>query len=116
MGGLLSIKEAAVRGISRLRQPQWANPMDHIELHIGTEGRIGPWIKLWSPTNVPVLKQADPQHLLSFQFDENEKAYVPFIGEYSAAFEPRFDVEDAGDGMLIVTERKRVSASRGEGE
>lgn len=108
-GNLLSIHEAARKGITKLRLPKWVNPMDHIEITILERGNIGPWIKLWSPINKPVMQTTDPQSLLITIFDLDEKSYEPFTLEYSDDFEPRFDVKEAGDGGLIVKERAALA-------
>ena len=47
---LISINEAARRGIERVRKPVWANPYDHIKIDI-FDGKPGPWLHLWCPFN-----------------------------------------------------------------
>jgi hypothetical protein len=102
---LISIDNAAAAGICRLRQPQWANPLDHIKLdllvHPETKqwmGR-GPWAHLWAPFNkecngrdpVDVLIIPASASLKQMTIDPDEKAWVPYDGpdetsdEYKAA-------------------------------
>lgn len=59
---LMSINEAMTRGYSKLRLDIWANPDDYMEFSI-FDGRPGPWVKLWSPTN-GLIGEPDPQKLL----------------------------------------------------
>lgn len=47
---LISINEAAARGIDKLRQPRWANPEDYLKIDI-LDGKAGPWGHLYSPVN-----------------------------------------------------------------
>jgi hypothetical protein len=68
---LMSLKECAKLGISRVRQPNWSHKMDHIEIHIVRDaagnptGQYGPWLKLYSPFNVPI-NDKDPVSFLAF--------------------------------------------------
>lgn len=50
MNTLISINEAAARGIKRLRRPAWVISMDHIEIDI-VNGKPKPWIALYTPFN-----------------------------------------------------------------
>lgn len=52
----LSINEARIAGIERLRLARWANKDDHIKITImkdpvSGENWLGPWWELWSPIN-----------------------------------------------------------------
>lgn len=47
---LISIREAARRGVRRVRKPVWASPFDHVEIDI-IDGKPGPWLHLWCPFN-----------------------------------------------------------------
>lgn len=60
---LLSLGEAAKLGIERLRKPIWANPMDHIKIHIVEKNIGGLWVKLYSPAN-KVINGRDPIDLM----------------------------------------------------
>ncbi len=59
---LISIREAAHRGITKVRLDKWTNPDDYMELTI-VDGLLGPWVKLWSPIN-EVIGATNPQKLL----------------------------------------------------
>ncbi len=50
---LISINEAAARGIDKLRQPRWANQEDYLKIDI-IEGKAGPWGHLYSPANMAI--------------------------------------------------------------
>lgn len=47
---LISINEAAKRGIDKLRQPIWASPEDYLKIDI-IDGKAGPWGHFYSPLN-----------------------------------------------------------------
>lgn len=47
---LISIKQAAALGVDRVRQPIWANPLDHLKIDI-IDGVPGPWLHLFAPFN-----------------------------------------------------------------
>lgn len=92
---MISINEAAERGISRLRLPVWANPLDHIKLDIlkrssGPWGSLGPWLHLWCPFNKE-CNGRDPVDIIITQFDCSIREYEPYTGplpdsdEYKAA-------------------------------
>lgn len=60
--GLVSIREAAKRGINKIRLDKWANPDDYMEFDI-IDGEPGPWFRLFSPTN-EIIGAPNPQKLL----------------------------------------------------
>lgn len=63
--GLISIRQAEARGLTKLRLDVWANPDDYLEFTMVEFGGVGfgPWVKLWSPTNA-ICEQENPQMLL----------------------------------------------------
>jgi hypothetical protein len=84
---LISIRDAAERGIQRLRQPVWKIEFDHIELTL-VDGTMGPWAKFWSPFN-RVCNNRDPIHILiaspALRFsqpiiDSGERVWVEYTG------------------------------------
>jgi hypothetical protein len=81
---LISVKEAAAQGIKRLRHPKWANPRDYIKIDI-VDGEPGPWLRLYSPINISVCQQENPQTVLWAMAGgraaiESEE-YLPYTGE-----------------------------------
>lgn len=76
---LISIKEAANKGIKKIRLDKWANPHDYIEIPILDEkGTIGPWFKLWSNTN-EIIGQKNPQQIsILMMGDLDEKIWSPY--------------------------------------
>jgi hypothetical protein len=48
---LISLNQAAARGIARVRKPEWATPEDHFKVDI-VDGRPGPWLHLFAPFNL----------------------------------------------------------------
>lgn len=63
MNDLISINQAVIKGITKLRMDHWASAEDHIELYIDRIGKLGPWVKLWSPYN-ELSGQDNPQTFL----------------------------------------------------
>jgi hypothetical protein len=81
---LISINEAAARGIERLRKPIWATPEDHVKIDI-TKGKPGIWAHLYSPFNKE-CNGRDPIDTLIPHWGEDaakEKAFVPYSGPLS---------------------------------
>jgi hypothetical protein len=80
MTELISINEAAVRGIERIRLPIWADPMDHIKIDI-IDGKPGPWLHLWCPFNTE-CNGRDPQDIFigSPMVDVEQPGFVPYTG------------------------------------
>lgn len=92
---LLSINDAAERGIERLRRPVWGNQLDHLKIDIFS-GRPGPWSHLYAPFNKE-CNGRDPVDIINIpgvnniSLDPSERAYVAYTGpasdssEYKAA-------------------------------
>lgn len=94
---LISIEEAAKRGVCRLRKPIWSNPLDHLKIDL-IEGQLGPWAHLYSPAN-RALNGRDPIDMLFLGTSIDDCAYAVYDGpeaeseEYQAecrAFAERF--------------------------
>lgn len=89
MSDLMSIDEAAARGIERLRQPQWKDPCAHLKLDI-INGRPGPWVHLYDPSNSRVNGK-DPVSMLFLNVGFDIKEWIEHTGptcdseEYKAA-------------------------------
>jgi hypothetical protein len=87
----LSIREAAARGIERVRKPVWAHPCDHLKIDI-IDGKPGPWTHLYAPFNKE-CNGRDPVDMLCIAHGVNydERCWVPHTGptldsdEYKAA-------------------------------
>lgn len=60
---MFSLNDAVKRGISRVRQPNWANPMDHLKIDVFPDGTHGPWIRLYSTQN-KAINGRDPVSFL----------------------------------------------------
>jgi hypothetical protein len=108
---MISLNDAAAMGVTRLRKPIWANPLDHLQIHIH-EGSMGPWIKLWSPYN-PHCNGRDPVQFLCIEVVELEvKCFEPYTGalpdsdEYRAAI-AKYDDLLQGKGELADAGRVR---------
>jgi hypothetical protein len=78
--GLISIHDAVKAGISKLRQPKWSNPQEHIEITIvvcqGTPA-LGPWFNLYSPMNMTVHGK-DPVQMSMFNMKTSEKVWEEY--------------------------------------
>jgi hypothetical protein len=78
MADLISINEAAARGIERVREPRWLSKLDHLKIDI-IDGKPGPWLHLMAPQNKSLCGR-DQQDILSFQHDMNAKEFEPYTG------------------------------------
>lgn len=83
MSNLLSLNEAAARGIRALRQPHWAFPDDRLEMNVVAPGGYGPWAWLVSPgthrSTPPGLEPIpERQRMLLIGWNWNEKAWEPY--------------------------------------
>jgi hypothetical protein len=83
MSDLISIADAAARGIERVRMTKWANDFDHFKIDI-IDGEPGPWLHLYSPVN-EVIGQSNPVDILwvagPLKVDIHERCFVPFTGD-----------------------------------
>lgn len=89
MSDLISINDAASRGIERLRKPVWADQLDHLKIDI-FGGKPGPWLHLYAPFNKE-CNGRDPVNMLGLEMDYNSPEFLPYEGvnsdsvEYKAA-------------------------------
>jgi hypothetical protein len=70
MPKLMSLNDAAAYGIERVRQPQWANKLDHLKIDI-IDDRPGPWLHLYAPFNKTPGRDSWPSSLreMAAQFE-----------------------------------------------
>jgi hypothetical protein len=86
---LISVAQAAEKGIERLRKQIWANQMDHLKIDI-IDGKPGPWLHLYCPFNKE-CNGRDPVDTLGLGMDYDAKEFEPYTGplpdsdEYKAA-------------------------------
>ena len=78
MKNIISINEAAGKGIDRLRNPIWANPLDQIKIDV-IDGNLGPWIKLYAPFNLE-CNGKDPMIIIAFEMDCNKREWEEYTG------------------------------------
>jgi hypothetical protein len=90
MKKLISINEAAARGIERLRKPVWANPFDHLKIDV-LDGRPGPWVHLYAPFNKK-CNGRDPVSFLIFNHDPDAKDFQPYTGHPADSDEYKAEV------------------------
>lgn len=74
----ISINQAAASGITKLRRPIWAHPMDHLVIDI-IDGEPGIFIRLYCPSNVGVNGR-DPVEMITLDVDLHQETYVPYEG------------------------------------
>lgn len=75
---MLSINQAAKRGITRLREPRWADPMDHIKIDLIGDCP-GPWIHLYCPINKEINGR-DPVDVLDVGLDYTAEEFEEYSG------------------------------------
>ena len=75
---MISMNEAAAKGIERLRKPSWSDPFDHIKIDI-FEGKPGPWMHLYAPFNLECNKRDPVDILWSIQFGKESADSVEFV-------------------------------------
>lgn len=78
---MISVRQAAARGISKLRLDNWANPQDHFEFYLVPGGGVGPWVKLWSPTNEPIGMPNPQTLLITMMGDLDDECWLPYAEE-----------------------------------
>jgi hypothetical protein len=72
----MTLREAAAKGVERVRLAHWANPSDYVKIDI-IDGLAGPWAHLYSPVqDLPGYER--PQNFPSF-LDANAD-YEPYDG------------------------------------
>jgi hypothetical protein len=86
---MVSIREAGIRGIERLRLKVWSNPLCHVKLDL-FDGSVGPWIHLFDPFN-KVCNGRDPVDILFTQFDMNAVEWDIYEGPDSQSEEYKAD-------------------------
>ncbi len=86
----MTLNEAAQRGISRVRLPQWADPLDYLRIDLVQGGQRGPWAHLYSPSQSRI-GATTPQTFLCFN-DANDR-----YEEYSGPLLEKVAVPDAGE-------------------
>lgn len=122
MSDLISIEDAVAHGIERLRQPIWANPLDHLKIDV-INGTMGPWVRLFSPLNRGINGR-DPMEMLAFQVNTRAKEYeaytnaLPDSEEYKAAqsiFDGAAAIAQQASGMRqrVVKHEKNIHRRSG---
>jgi hypothetical protein len=76
---LISVVDAASKGIERIRMPQWICPFDHIKLYI-IDGSPGAWFEFWSPTNEKINDLDPIMVFITDMGDLYEKQFMVYTG------------------------------------
>lgn len=74
----ISLREAAKRGLTRLRQEQWVSPFDHLEI-TSLNGGLGIWARMWAPFNEACNGQ-DPVAIMVLQLAPDSPDWLPYAG------------------------------------
>jgi hypothetical protein len=85
MSEMISIREAAKRGIERLRSPKWVTPEDHLKIDI-VNGVPGPWVHLYAPFNLE-CNGVDPVDVLCVQMNYESPDWVSYDGPIAGSDE-----------------------------
>jgi hypothetical protein len=104
---LFSLREAASRGVSRIRQSNWAHPMDHIKIDILSNGDMGPWAHIYSPLN-QAINGRDPVDMLcitSMGIDPDAKGGYAYAGPLPESEEYKAESE------RFLAEYKNIGSS-----
>lgn len=92
---LFSLREAAARGVSRVCQPNWSGPMDHIKIDILPDGRMGPWAHIYSPMN-QAINGRDPVDMLCIAdmgIDPEARGGYAYVGPLPDSEEYKMETE-----------------------
>lgn len=104
---LMSLKEAAARGIERVRQPNWVGEFDHIKIDLLPDGKMGPWAHIYSPMNQSINGR-DPVDMLCLKgigVDPDAQGGYAYTGPLPDSDEYKAEVARCTEG---VPERRSV--------
>lgn len=80
----MTLRDAVHRGISQVRDPQWAPPNDYLKVYLikNEDGTFshGPWMYLYSPLQ-SVMGIPTPQTLLFTSVNWDEDGWEEYTGE-----------------------------------
>jgi hypothetical protein len=78
---LISLRQAAKFGITRVRLSRWANPFDHLDISVphSVGGTLPVWVKLYSPMNA-WCNGRDPVLVIVLSFDLDDPSWEPYAG------------------------------------
>jgi hypothetical protein len=80
---LKSLTEWAKFGVARVRLSKWAIPEDYLRMDLFPDGKQGPWLHLFSPSQ-PRINQPTPQDILFMEFDPNAPEWERYTGPKNA--------------------------------
>jgi hypothetical protein len=105
---MMSLRDAAARGIERVYQPNWVGRMDHFKIDI-IDGRMGPWVHLYSPQNKEINGR-DPVDMLALAgvIDVNAKGCYAYTGPLPDSDEYKAEAEKFA-AMCRATQGKGVA-------
>src|SRR5262247_3830184 len=108
---MISIRQAAKDGHTRLRMPHWSSALDHIEISIH-DGLPGPWAKLWCPFNEvcngrdPVLVMLGAALAVTHCIDPGRRSWVIYDGPLPDSVEYRQECQRYAEFNDFVTKGK----------
>jgi hypothetical protein len=81
---LLTLQEAAERGVTAIRKPMWAGRFDHMTFDTVRQAdgtvHIGPWLRLYSPMNEAINGRDPVSILLTETGDTRDAVWLPYKG------------------------------------
>jgi len=116
MPELITIMEAAERGIERLRKPIWAASEDHLKIDI-IDGKPGLWLHLFSPFNKE-CNGRDPVDFIATSGNLNAREFEPYRGPTpdSEVYKGKVAVYDGCLSFEGQARGRRPKVSRGSGD
>ena len=81
----MTLSEAAIKGISRVRRPMWVNDRAYARIDLIGEA-VGPWLHLYDRAAQNAIGEPTPQSVLNI--GDTTADYVAYTGQ--------IDVEDTG--------------------
>lgn len=75
----MTLSEAAKAGICRVRRPMWADEKTYARLDLVGDGRMGPWLHLYSRAEQSAIGEPTPQEIMCV--GDTTDDYEEYTGE-----------------------------------
>lgn len=75
----MTLTEAAIAGISRIRRPIWRNTNVYVKLDLIENGSMGPWVHLYDRTMQQFFDAPTPQTMLAI--NDTTSDYEEYKGQ-----------------------------------
>lgn len=77
----MTLNEAAIAVICRLRKSNWANPKTYVKIDLFDDGLMGPWLHLYDRETQQLLGSLTPQTVLADDMTDDYEEYKGHIDE-----------------------------------